>query len=469
MGKRSWLLAAFLAAGCSVATKPMQVPDSGSGSETGSDTKADTSVKVGEGDADSDADTGTESQTDSVTMTDSETTTETSTETNTETSSESETTSETDSTTDTQTYVDTGTETSTETSSDTNTGTESDTDTGTGPAVCGNGILEAGEQCDDGNTDNCDDCVSCKFAKCGDGYVQAGVEECDDGNTITEACAYGQTSCTVCDSSCNLVAGVMNYCGDGVKDLVEQCDDGNTVNGDGCENDCTLPRCGNGVVDQGEQCDDGNTVSSDGCDGCNISTLCTGSDVWYDTSTGLCWMKSITLDSVSYSGAIGDCNNATVGGYDDWNLPTVNDLRSLVYDFYSGEEYPPGGITCCFDVSDHYGTKTGGPCGITDTCMATTCDNHTTQYAGTCQSCSDGGDGPNNGCYLNPALDCRNDGGGTWDIENHAYNTCWSSGVATDNPTKCIVVRYWSGSVGFVSCAQVSTPFIVRCVRGTSL
>lgn len=48
---------------------------------------------------------------------------------------------------------------------------------------CGNGEVEAGEECDDGNTDNDDGCSStCKDEFCGDNVVQAG-EDCDDGNT----------------------------------------------------------------------------------------------------------------------------------------------------------------------------------------------------------------------------------------------------------------------------------------------
>jgi cysteine-rich repeat protein len=51
-------------------------------------------------------------------------------------------------------------------------------------AACGDGFVRAGvEQCDDGNNVNTDGCVGgCKTAACGDGFVQAGVEECDDGN-----------------------------------------------------------------------------------------------------------------------------------------------------------------------------------------------------------------------------------------------------------------------------------------------
>ncbi|MFO7181492.1 MAG: hypothetical protein DIU78_022500, partial [Pseudomonadota bacterium] len=50
------------------------------------------------------------------------------------------------------------------------------------PETCGNGKLEEGEECDDGNADNGDDCLSsCREATCGDGFVREGVEECDDG------------------------------------------------------------------------------------------------------------------------------------------------------------------------------------------------------------------------------------------------------------------------------------------------
>ncbi len=50
-------------------------------------------------------------------------------------------------------------------------------------------------------------------------------------------------------------------CGNGVVESGELCDDGNDINGDGCENDCTLTPppavCGDGVVDPGEECDAG--------------------------------------------------------------------------------------------------------------------------------------------------------------------------------------------------------------------
>jgi cysteine-rich repeat protein len=97
----------------------------------------------------------------------------------------------------------------------------------TGPGSCGNGILEAGEACDDGNADETDDCLSgCVPASCGDGFIHAGVEECDDGNLDTG------DACPLCAEA---------TCGDGfVQAEKEACDDGNVLELDGCPASCAL-------------------------------------------------------------------------------------------------------------------------------------------------------------------------------------------------------------------------------------
>jgi len=72
---------------------------------------------------------------------------------------------------------------------------------------------------------------------CGNG-VREGNEDCDDNNTITEACAYGVTACTVCDATCRHRPGAVHVCGDGFVDTAfEVCDDGNVTCGS-CDPSC---------------------------------------------------------------------------------------------------------------------------------------------------------------------------------------------------------------------------------------
>ena len=61
--------------------------------------------------------------------------------------------------------------------------------------------------------------------------------------------------------------------GDGlVQAGVEECDDGNDQRGDGCSPECGLEQCGNGRVDDGEACDDGNDIDNDACTaGCRVA------------------------------------------------------------------------------------------------------------------------------------------------------------------------------------------------------
>jgi cysteine-rich repeat protein len=58
---------------------------------------------------------------------------------------------------------------------------------GDGGFPCGNGVIEAPEECDDANSDEEDGCTrACRIARCGDGVVRRGVEDCDDGNTLPD-------------------------------------------------------------------------------------------------------------------------------------------------------------------------------------------------------------------------------------------------------------------------------------------
>ena len=129
--------------------------------------------------------------------------------------------------------------------------------------VCGDGVIEGDEVCDDGNLVSGDGCsADCRSHEtCGNGIVDAAIgEQCDDGNA---------TGGDGCGSYCTF-----EVCGNTIVDVGETCDDGNTASGDGCSDDCHLELCGNGFVDVGEGCDDGNLIDTDGCDGlCRVHPL----------------------------------------------------------------------------------------------------------------------------------------------------------------------------------------------------
>jgi cysteine-rich repeat protein len=90
--------------------------------------------------------------------------------------------------------------------------------------------------CEDGEINTTDTCVGaggdangCVFTpiqECGNGILEA-PEECDDGNT---------TDGDGCSAFCEIEA----FCGDGNLDPGEQCDDGNNDDGDGCSASCAV-------------------------------------------------------------------------------------------------------------------------------------------------------------------------------------------------------------------------------------
>ena len=133
--------------------------------------------------------------------------------------------------------------------------------------TCGDGIIQSPEECDDGpnNSDitpgSCR--TNCEEARCGDfviDFILGGQqEECDLG------AGNSDISPNTCRKNC-----LAPRCGDAVIDNSEECDDGNIFDGDGCTIHCQLEdgfvsRCGNGRLELGEECDDNNRSSGDGC------------------------------------------------------------------------------------------------------------------------------------------------------------------------------------------------------------
>lgn len=276
-------------------------------------------------------------------------------------------------------------------------------------ATCGNMTVDNGEQCDDGNVASDDACVDCKTATCGDGFVRALVEQCDPapGNTMNgdgcsstcriEGCGNGildpGEQCddgddrindpTANDDAC--VGFCQNAeCGDGFLRVgVEQCDDNNNVDGDLCSSTCRNEGCGNGTIDPGEMCDDGDNppMGGDGCDvNCQLEDCgdgfvdvgeeCDGSGAGVGGETALCNIDCTTREC-------GDGKiNATAGEQCDAVDSMGNSLNAVNRD--------------CLPISCRLNTCTDG--------------NHNTLGPNRIETCDDGNqvatDGCNNTCQL---------------------------------------------------------------------
>ncbi len=234
-------------------------------------------------------------------------------------------------------------------------------------ATCGDGEIQTDvEQCDDANADDTDACLStCLTATCGDSFTQAGVEECDDGNVDdTDACL---STCVAAICGDVVVQVGVEDCDDGNPDNtdacvegcksascgdtylqagVEECDDGNVVDTDACPSTCLDATCGDGFVYTGvEECEDGNAVDSDGCDvDCSFSRVAevaAGSNhtcVILDTGDVRCW-------GLASLGRLGYGNTDNIGNDEDPNTAGNVDVGGTVIDLAPGSSHTCGVLT----------------------------------------------------------------------------------------------------------------------------
>ena len=144
-----------------------------------------------------------------------------------------------------------------------------------------------------------------------------------------------------------------------------------------------------------------------------------GGDVWMDSSSGLMWQVSPTGGKMNWSLAKTHCQELRLGEHNDWRLPTISELRSLVRG--------------CDD------TETGGDCDVTDSCLDC--------YNSPCGGCSNGG-GPASGCYWPSQMegDCsaywsssenRGDDDGAWYIY-FGYGNVYNSNIGGDKAVRCV-------------------------------
>lgn len=180
----------------------------------------------------------------------------------------------------------------------------SDGSSGTAPQpFCGDGSVDLGEACDDGNDDDTDACLStCVAASCGDGIVHASVEACDDG--INDG-SYG---------GCNPGCGQLGpFCGDASVQVQEQCDPGVALPWVhvGCANSCVYDFSGLTQLYCNGSCSWAGATDCDQADADIFCQLTTGDS----TSTASSYQVVPALDAAGFSCPSYGTNLGTMPGF----------------------------------------------------------------------------------------------------------------------------------------------------------
>jgi len=204
-------------------------------------------------------------------------------------------------------------------------------------SACGNGALDAGEECDDGNTVSGDGCsATCQLeGGCGDGNLDPG-EECDDDNTVSGDC---------CSASCQIELHVRNVTVSSVSS------NSATVSWStySWQNNACQPVNTNSVLDWGQNIPptEGTVSLSDDNYSYSISGLDSGTIYNYLITATLNALTDTYSGSFQTSGPAEICGN----GIDDDNDGLVDYLDSdcyceAIYDCtaWTPVDCPPSGV-----------------------------------------------------------------------------------------------------------------------------
>ena len=270
-----------------------------------------------------------------------------------------------------------------------------------------------GNECgDDGCGGSCGDCEGPKM-ECVDGECQVVCDCLDDAD-----CQPAEDF-DLCNGM--LVCGLTAPCMCELDpDSVVACPEGQVcvpMTGMCCLSDCAGKECG----------DDGCGGSCGDCpngEACSEQNMCV-SGTWYDETTGLMWQNPPVEEKESWNGAKGYCNSLELGGYQDWHLPTIGELRTLIRSCPATE----GGGSCNIEEGD---------------CLAHSCMNES------CYGCtSDGGPGVEGmywssqilgACcwYWSSSMVEDADGGGAWGVY---FDKAWVNFRYVLNETQFRCVR----------------------------
>jgi cysteine-rich repeat protein len=303
-----------------------------------------------------------------------------------------------------------------------------------GGMPCGNGILDPGEQCDDGNNVDGDCCSStCQFEASGNACASDGnpctndvcngagvcthpnnTAPCDDGLfcTVNDACSGGACHGTARDCSAAGDQCHVGVCDEATDQCVAQarpngtsCSDGNAcTQTDTCQNGtcvgtnnvvCTASdqchvagtcnplsgTCSNPTAPNGSSCSDGNACTqTDTCQGGTCSggnpVVCGALDQCHvagtcNPSTGQCSNPAAPNGTSCSDGSACTQTDTCQGGTCTGANPVVCTALDQCHD--AGTCAPATGLCSNPAKSNGSSCSDGNPCTQTDTCQAGTC------------------------------------------------------------------------------------------------
>lgn len=186
-------------------------------------------------------------------------------------------------------------------------------------------------------------------------------------------------------------------------------------------------KCESGYNWNGSQCQSNSTPSLSECSSTS-TTPCT------DLSSGLIWSAKAS-SSMTWSDAVSYCDNLTEGGYSDWHLPNIDELRTLLIADRVKNNCQVSEANNCLSAYGFFSS-----CWSCSTCTQTGTQSSSNT------SCSDLGTPYSDGRYSK--------------FGETGY--FWSSSVRSDGSTDAWRVSFDYGYVGF---NDKTSSHNVRCVR----
>ncbi len=274
--------------------------------------------------------------------------------------------------------------------------------------ACGDGVLESGEQCDDGNNRDGDCCsAACRFESFGSSCA-------DDGNPCTNEQCNGAGTCAHPDNTDNCDDGDACTTGDACSAGVCVGPARNCNDGDPCTDDACISRAGcvhpvnTGPCDDANPCTTGDTCSSGQCIGGPPPSCDDGNPCTVDSCSAFigCVRAPVSCSDGNpctddacdpASGCVFTNNTGTCEG--DGNLCTAEQCDGSGHCGFASNRAPG---TSCDDGRFCNGTDScddAGQCvGSGDPCPGTACN--------TCQEA-----GPS--CFDPAGAQCNDDDSGT--------------------------------------------------------